>query len=152
MQSAREAAVGFSDRVLIVDDDAQTREWIGEVLAADGYQPDAVPDVAAALIRLRCQTYPVIVLDQHLPGLSGLDLLPGIRTLCPHTAVIMVTGDGTAAMYRHALEQGAFDLLLKPISMAFLVRTVRSAMHFARTLSPFAPGASVVPPGGATPR
>ncbi len=132
MHRARNAANTW-DRLLIVEDDAKTREWMAEVLMADGYQPESVPDVAEALIRLRSQTFAVIILDQHLPGLSGLDLLPGIRTLCPHTAVVMTTGDATAGVYRQALANGAFDLLVKPLSIALLIRTVRSARRFART-------------------
>jgi CheY-like chemotaxis protein len=132
-----------AERVLIVDDDPDMRELLFDLLTADGYESEHVPDGAKALIRLRTHAYCVILLDQNMPGLSGLDLLPSLRTLCPQTTVIMMTAFGDAEMYRAAIERGAFDLLLKPLSIPLLLRTVRSATHFARTLHPRLTGASV---------
>ncbi len=149
------ARVEKPDRILIVDDDAATREWLADVLTGAGYDPVPATDGAEALIHLWAQSFSVILLDQNLPGLCGLELLPSIRTACPKTAVIVITGDDAGVLYREALEKGVFDLLVKPISVDLLIRTVRSSVHFARCLgvrSPLpSPSAAVALPAGGAP-
>lgn len=130
------AGAGGPNRILIVDDDAAMRDWLCATLGTAGYDTVAVADGAHALIHLWAQAYPVILLDQNLPGLSGLELLPSLRTVCPDTAVVVITGNDSGDLYQEALEKGVFDLLQKPLSMSLLIRTVQSAVHFSRTLGP----------------
>ena len=70
-------------RVLVVDDDSEMRALLADVLGDEGYAVEGVPNGAEALIRLRTESFAAIVLDKNMPGLSGLDLLPGLRTICP---------------------------------------------------------------------
>jgi DNA-binding NtrC family response regulator len=127
-------------RILVVDDDAEMRALLADVLGDEGYSVEGVPDGAEALIRLRTESFRAIVLDKNMPGLSGLDLLPGLRTICPETPVILITAFGDVSTYMNAMEKGAFELLFKPFRMRELLRALRRAL-------PSGTEASFLPPG-----
>jgi len=120
-------------RVLVVDDDAEMRALLAEVLSEEGYEVEQSANAAEALIRLRAETFSAIILDKNMPGLSGLDVLPGLRLICPETPVIMITAYGDIATYVDAMEKGVFDYLFKPFRMEELLRLLR------RTLAPSSP-------------
>lgn len=114
--------------LLIVEDDKEMRDLLTEALIEEGYRAESVPDGAQALIRLRTETFSTIVLDQRMPGLSGLDILPGLKTICPDTPVILITAFGDDNTRGEALEKGASACLLKPFPMEELFRAVRHAL------------------------
>jgi two-component system response regulator AtoC len=116
-------------RLLIVDDDPEMRELLVEVLTEEGYDVAEAPDGAHALIRLRAEGFGAIILDKNMPGLSGLDLLPGLRAMCPETPVILITAFGNPETYDRAVRSGAYDHLFKPFPMMELVRLVRRAVR-----------------------
>jgi two-component system response regulator (stage 0 sporulation protein F) len=115
-------------RVLVVDDDSEMRALLADVLGDEGYAVEGVANGAEALIRLRTESFAAIVLDKNMPGLSGLDLLPGLRTICPDTPVIMITAFGDVATYMDAIEKGAFEYVFKPFRMEELLRVLRRAL------------------------
>jgi len=114
--------------VLVVDDDPEMRALIGEVLSDKGYEVVEAPSGAEALIRLRSEPFAAIVLDKNMPGLSGLDLLPGLRTICPETPVILITAFGDVPTYMDAIEKGAFAYIFKPFRMDELLQTLHQAL------------------------
>jgi DNA-binding NtrC family response regulator len=115
-------------RILVVDDDAEMRALLADVLSDEGYAVEGVANGAEALIRLRTESFGAIVLDKNMPGLSGLDLLPGLRTICPDTPVIMITAFGDVATYMDAMEKGAFEYVFKPFRMEELLVVLRRAL------------------------
>jgi DNA-binding NtrC family response regulator len=115
-------------RVLVVDDDAEMRALLADVLSNEGYKVEGVANGAEALIRLRTESFGAIVLDKNMPGLSGLDLLPGLRTICPDTPVIMITAFGDVGTYVDAMEKGAFEYVFKPFRMEELLGVLRRAL------------------------
>ncbi|MFI5338791.1 MAG: response regulator [Candidatus Methylomirabilales bacterium] len=115
-------------RILVVDDDADMRALLADVLNDEGYVVELVPNGAEALIRLRTESFAAIVLDKNMPGLSGLDLLPGLRTICPETPVILITAFGDVSTYMDAMDKGAFEFIFKPFRMEELLRTLRRAL------------------------
>jgi DNA-binding NtrC family response regulator len=128
----------------VVDDDAEMRALLAEVLREAGYDVKEAVNGAEALIRLRAESFAAIVLDKNMPGLSGLDLLPGLRTICPEMPVILITAFGDVASYVDAIEKGAFAYVFKPFRMEELLQALRQALAPARRDVP-----SVVPSGGA---
>lgn len=114
--------------LLIVEDDEEMRDLLAEALIEEGYRAESVPDGAQALIRLRNETFSAIVLDQRMPGLSGLDILPGVKMICPDTPVILITAFGDDNTRGEAMDKGASACLLKPFPMAELFRAVRNAL------------------------
>lgn len=129
-------------RLLVVEDDAEMRALLADVLREEGNEVVEASNGAEALIRLRAEPFAAIVLDKNMPGLSGLDLLPGMRTICPNTPVIMITAFGDVATYVDAVEKGASAYLFKPFRMEELLQALRQAVAPARRDVP-----SIVTPG-----
>jgi len=119
---------GVSPRILVVDDDAEMRALLLELLRHEGCDPDQASNGAEALIRLRTESFAAIVLDKNMPGLSGLDLLPGLRKICPETPVILITAFGDVETYVDAMEKGASAYLFKPFGMEELLQALRQAL------------------------
>ncbi len=131
-------------RVLVVDDDGEMRALINEVLSGKGYEVIEAANGAQALIRLRSESFTAIVLDKNMPGLSGLDLLPGLRTICPETPVILITAFGDVPTYVDAMEKGASAYIFKPFRMDELVQALDRAVSSGGPTRPF-PSAAASP-------
>jgi DNA-binding NarL/FixJ family response regulator len=102
--------------VLIVDDERPVRESLARILHREGYEVIDCPDGLRALEQLRRTAFDAIVTDLEMPGLSGLDLIPMLRTLAPRTPVIVLTAHCTAENAIAALRHGgAYDFLTKPL-------------------------------------
>jgi DNA-binding NtrC family response regulator len=120
-------------RILIVDDEPDIRELVGEILADEGYEILRAEDASAAR-ELRGQRPPdLILLDVWMPGTDGISLLREWReadTLdCP---VVMISGHGSVEAAVEATRLGAFDFIEKPVSMAKLLVTVGNALEAGR--------------------
>ncbi len=108
---------GRAQRILLVDDDEDMRSLLADVLTDDGYDVNQAANGAEALVVLHRETFAAILLDKRMPGLSGMDLLPGLRVICPETPVIVITAFGDAHTAAEGAEKGAFGLLFKPFRM-----------------------------------
>jgi DNA-binding NtrC family response regulator len=115
-------------RILLVDDDEEMRTLLGEVLAENGYETEAAANGAEALLRLHREHFSAVVLDKNMPGLSGLDLLPGLRLLSPETPVVVITAFGDAQTRTTATEKGAYGFLDKPFRMDDLLALLARAL------------------------
>ncbi len=104
------------------------RALLVEVLGHEGYRVAEAADGAEALIRLRSECFDGIIIDKNMPGLSGLDLLPGLRMICPEAPIILITAFGDASTYVEALEKGAFEYIFKPFRLEDLLRVLRRAV------------------------
>ncbi len=126
--------------ILVVDDDPAMRALLSDVLQREeAYQVVQAGDGLEALGALRTRRFAVLVLDQNLPGASGLTLLPRIRRLAPQTHVILITAFGDVASCLEALEQGAVAFLFKPFRMAELTLAISRALQPGSTLPRFWP-------------
>lgn len=122
-----------SARILIVDDEPDIRELIGEILADEGHEVVKAADAGAAR-EARAQNAPdLILLDVWMTGTDGISLLREWReadTLgCP---VVMISGHGSVEAAVEATRLGAFDFVEKPLSMAKLIVTVGNALEAGR--------------------
>jgi len=117
--------------VLIVDDDADIRRTLADILDEDYVIAEA--DSGTALKKAFTQTQPdVIVLDVMLgsgPDNNGLELLPQIKKRWPDTEVIMLTGKGTMEMAAEAGKRGAYNFLSKPFENEKLLADVKCAIE-----------------------
>jgi DNA-binding response OmpR family regulator len=100
--------------VLIVDDEANIREGLRAVLGKAGHKIRSAESAETALRELTAQPAEAVILDIQMPGMSGIELLAIIKERWPHTAVILLTGQGTLETAMTAVRQNAFDYLLKP--------------------------------------
>ena len=115
-------------RILVVDDDAEMRALLLDVLRTEGYDVAEAKDGAEAVPAVRNQDFNVILMDKNMPGPSGLALLPGFRRICPHSRIIMITAFGDVSSYIEAVEKGAVDFLFKPFRMEEMKAAVRKAL------------------------
>lgn len=122
-------------RILVVDDEAFARRALERVLVSSGYRVHAVESGEAALSALTASEYDVVLTDLAMPGLSGLELLRGIRRLDLDLPVILITGNPSVPTAIEAVEYGALRYLTKPVEADVLRRAVGSAVrlrHLAR--------------------
>ncbi len=101
--------------VLIVDDEADIRDSLGEILAEDGYTVTTTATGVEAMVLLRDATYDAVLLDIWLPDRDGMDVLQDIRQLESEIRpeVIIISGHGTIESAVRATKLGAFDFLEK---------------------------------------
>lgn len=123
--SAGPAAAGH---VLVVDDEAQTRAMLTELLTQQGYRVRSAADGAAAVRAVLNAAPDVVLLDIAMPGLGGIEALTAIRAIAPEVKVIMVSGQGDLDLAKRALAYGAFDYITKPVDPAYLTVSLQVAL------------------------
>lgn len=112
-------------RILIVDDDPDTRENLRDILELDDYPVDAAGTAAEALRRENWDDYAAILLDRKLPDGTAEEVLPKLRQLAPEAAVLIVTGYSDLQGAISALREGAADYIVKPINPDALRASLR---------------------------
>jgi FixJ family two-component response regulator len=112
-------------RVAIVDDEFSVRRTLGRLLRSCGIQVEAFASGSEFLERLQTGNWQVVLLDIHIPGLTGFEVLKRTRDERPELAVIMITGYEEPDVKRRAYEAGAKGFLLKPFMFAELLDVVR---------------------------
>jgi DNA-binding NtrC family response regulator len=116
-------------RVLVVDDDAGTREVFGELLQRWGYEVEQTSDGHDAL-KLTSELHPdVIISDLVMPKLDGLALARALREESPETPLIIITGKGTIDAAVEAVREGVFDFVEKPLDPARLKVILQRALE-----------------------
>lgn len=118
--------------VLIVDDEKNIRRGLRAVLRKDGHTVQTAVSAEEALTVLQTFSCEVAIVDICMPGLSGTELLAQIRTHWPHTAVILLTGNGTLESAMMAVKEGAYDYLLKPAPPDLIRQTLQEALTSVR--------------------
>jgi DNA-binding NtrC family response regulator len=115
-------------RLLIVDDEEEVRVALRQVLDADGYEIVEAGDGSTALTLLQSQPFHVVISDQIMPGLSGIDLLKLVRVRHPDVVRIMLTGDrDPETTLRSINESEVYRFIRKPWNN----RDLRTIVHFA---------------------
>jgi CheY-like chemotaxis protein len=113
------------DKILVVDDDQESRDLLFEVLEANGYAPHAVPDGPAARELLRLDAdYHIVIADVQMPQESGLELLRKLRQGNVRYEVILMSSFMSSAEKKAAKELGAHAILDKPFQLGELLQTV----------------------------
>jgi DNA-binding NtrC family response regulator len=115
--------------ILVVDDDAEMRELVHDVLKDRGHQVTTAGSGQEALTLLSEQDYAVVLTDLRMKGLSGTELLVEIRRLYPDIGVILMTAFGSVETAVEAMKLGAGDYLTKPVKNDELVRVVERCIR-----------------------
>jgi CheY-like chemotaxis protein len=121
-----------TNRVLVVDDNAEVRKMLEDALAALGYQTRTASDGAAAVRAVIDDAPDVVLLDVYMPGLSGVGALPTIVALAPHAKVIMISGAANEDVLKRSLAFGAHDYVTKPFEISSLSRALETALAMRR--------------------
>lgn len=112
---------------LIVDDERNFREFLGEALQGEGYDVVHAGTARAGLALARQVLPRVILLDQNLPDQSGLELLPDLRQLPVCPVIIMITAHAQFGYAVDAVKAGAFHYLPKPFTFSDLLDVLAKA-------------------------
>src|SRR6201986_1453709 len=100
--------------IFVVDDDAAVRDTLSVVLSAGGYQVICFADGAALLAVSRNRTPSAILLDVHIPGKSGLDILKELHGEDYPAPIFMISGRGDIPMAVSSIKSGALDFIENP--------------------------------------
>ncbi|WP_213772100.1 response regulator [Bradyrhizobium sp. dw_78] len=114
--------------IFVVDDDPAVRETLSIVLSAGGYQVICFADGAALLAVARTRVPACILLDVHIPGKSGLDVLKELRGEDYPAPIFIISGQGDIAMAVSAIKNGALDFIEKPFRGHELVARLEEAI------------------------
>jgi DNA-binding NtrC family response regulator len=131
-------------RILVVDDEANIRELVQEILSEEGYTVETAANGAEARAICARQAPELVLLDIWMPDIDGISLLrEWQQTHALAMPVVMMSGHGTVETAVEATRLGAIDYVEKPLSLAKLLRTVQKALdearrrrHSARSLVP----------------
>lgn len=121
------------ERILVVDDEADIRVMVREILADEGYEVDVAANGAEARAARESRPPDMILLDIWMPDTDGISLLREWAEAGPLDApVVMLSGHGTVETAMEATRLGAADFLEKPLSLAKLLQTVEQALALGR--------------------
>jgi two-component system nitrogen regulation response regulator GlnG len=121
-------------RLLIVDDEPSILLAFRRAFGASGAEVLSAGTAAEGLDLARDNRPDVIVLDVHLPDLSGLEALRRLRAVDARTPVIFITGRGTTETAIEAMKLGAYEYLLKPLELSQLRQVVERALAISRLM------------------
>jgi DNA-binding NtrC family response regulator len=123
-----------ASRILVVDDEADIRRLLQEILSEEGHEVDVAADAAQARAARARSEPDLVLLDIWMPDTDGITLLrewsADARHDCP---VVMMSGHGTVETAVEATRLGAFDFIEKPLSLAKLLPTVKRALDARRS-------------------
>jgi DNA-binding NtrC family response regulator len=122
---------GYMDKksILVVDDDFVILLSFSEILKNHGFYVKTAATGREALKTLETESVDLILLDIQLPDVEGTKLLEQIQDIRPEARTIMVTGTGTLENATEALNFGADDFVLKPVSPGDLIDVVRQTLN-----------------------
>jgi DNA-binding NtrC family response regulator len=121
--------------LLVVDDEANVRYSLEKGLSRDGLNIVTAGSGTEGIDLVRTAQPDAVILDVRLPDMSGLDAFQTIHELTPHLPVIIITAFATTETAIKAMQQGAFEYLLKPVNLAQLRDVVSRALEINRLRS-----------------
>ncbi|MDZ4657353.1 MAG: sigma-54 dependent transcriptional regulator [Bythopirellula sp.] len=126
-ESRTTAATGPPIRALIIDNDPAHAETMADSLSRVGYQCTVAITGTEGASLLERDTFEIVVTDLKMPDIGGLEILAKCKEVQPDAEVILVTGHGTIQSAVEAMQQGAFNYLLKPLDLKQLRAVVDNA-------------------------
>jgi CheY-like chemotaxis protein len=120
----------LSSRILVIDDETNIRMMIRLTLQHAGYEVETAADGQEGLEKFgKGGAFDLVLLDQRMPGMSGIDVQKEIYKRNPETRLILITAFGTIDLALEAIQAGASDFLRKPFTAATLRQAVKSAIE-----------------------
>jgi two-component system NtrC family response regulator len=118
--------------ILVVDDELAQRELVWGFLKKQGFNVSSAESGERALELFRQESFDLVLTDQKMPKMSGLDLLQSIHAINPETAVILMTAYGSIEAAVSSIKGGAIDYLTKPLNLDELLFRIRQAGEHRR--------------------
>jgi two-component system response regulator HydG len=120
--------------LLVVDDERSNLDTLQRIFEREGFRVLLASSGREALEVLRTHRVHVILSDVMMPGMSGVDLLRGVKSVSPEVEIVLMTAYGTIELAVQAMKEGAYDFVEKPLKRAAIVKTVAKA-HERRMLA-----------------
>jgi len=114
-------------RILFVDDETEITAILTDLFEGQ-YDCATAGSAEEAIDRIRQCDFELVVSDITMPGMSGLEMIPHIKQMAPHTVVVMISGMQTVESAINALRLGAFDYVMKPFDLRQVEAVVQRAI------------------------
>lgn len=114
--------------ILVIDDDANIRATIREILEYEGHQVAETGDGHKSIDLVANTDYDLVLCDLRMDKIDGIDILKNIIKIKPDLPVVMISGYGTLEIAVKASKLGAFDFISKPLDLNRLLITIRNAL------------------------
>jgi two-component system NtrC family response regulator len=121
--------------ILVVDDELAQRELVSGFLKKQGFEVAVAGSGEKALELFRQESFDLVLTDQKMPNMSGLDLLQAIHAINPETAVVLMTAYGTIESAVSSIKGGATDYLTKPLNLEELLYRIRQVSDRYRIIN-----------------
>lgn len=118
--------------ILVIDDEKRMCDSLSSLLTDSGYDVKAFQDSDEASREIHKNNFDLIVSDIRMPGMSGLEILKLARQIDPQALVILMTGFGSLDSAIEAINQGAYDYLLKPVEYPQLELVIKRGLERRR--------------------
>ena len=119
-------------RLLVADDEEPQRLMLASLLGRAGFEVDAAPDGRAALELMRNGSHDLLLTDQRMPRMDGLELLERVRKERPDLPVVLMTAYGSVSTAVEAMKRGAADYLTKPFERDELILVIEKVLRQRR--------------------
>lgn len=122
----------MKDKILIADDEPRIRKIMSVLLMQEGYEVKSVANGKEAVTETAAFQPDVILLDQQMPLMTGLEALEKIQAIRPNQVIILITAFGTISLAVDAVKKGAYDFIEKPFDNDDLLLKVKRAVEHSR--------------------
>jgi len=119
--------------IAIVDDEEPVRKALGRLLRASGMEVECYASGREFLDGSARRRPDCVVLDLHMPGMSGLEVLCALRPARPSVPAIVITAHDAPEIRRQCLAAGAADYLPKPLDERVLLNAISASLRAAKT-------------------
>jgi DNA-binding NtrC family response regulator len=119
--------------ILIVDDDNAMRLALSESLESCGYDTDAVENGYEALNLFKKKKFDLVITDMRMPGMTGIEVLKGVKKMSPDIPVILITAYGTVSTAVEAMKEGAAEFIMKPFSLDDIEAVIKNVLKTFET-------------------
>lgn len=122
----------IADRILVVDDDEATCHFMEMMLKSEGYEPESVHSAKEAIGLIRETRFNLVILDNRLPDIEGIELLDQLHEIKPDLNVIILTGNSSLELAKRAIDKGAVSCIVKPLNLRDIIPEVKEILRNQR--------------------
>lgn len=116
-------------RILVVDDERQMTRTLCDILRLHGWEAEARHSGEDAVAAVEQQDYAAVLMDVKMEGINGVEALQRIRQLRPEARVILMTAYSNTELLKRAEEEGALQILSKPVALPPLLALLESVLN-----------------------
>jgi DNA-binding NtrC family response regulator len=115
--------------ICILDDEPIVGDRLKPELEDDGYEVEVFTDSLRAMSRVEETCFDIFITDLKMQGADGMAFLEKVKTSCPDSPVIMITGYATIETARESFVRGAYDFIAKPFRIGEIREVVKKAQR-----------------------